>query len=149
MYTSSSADFFSLRKSAATFRQRFAIWIQFFSSSVSAEIFQNSSGNWKTKKLKNSRDIQAEILHMDSVFQFFSFSVSGTVLKYFRRNWKIEKLNFPRIFRQRFSIWIQFFSFLVFQFFSYFEIETEKLKNQIFQGHSGRDSPYGFSFSVF
>ena len=132
-----------------TCRQRFSIWIQFFSFSVfqfpelfrnisgeteklknwihmenlclnvpgkfsfsvSPEIFRNSSGNWKTEKLKNwktvcSREIQEEILHMDSVFQFFSF-----------RN--------------------------------YFGIFPEKLKNWIFQGHAGRGSPYGFSFSVF
>ena len=43
-------------------------------------------------------------------------------------------------------------SFSVFQFpelFRNISGETEKLKNWIFQGHSGRDSPYGFSFSVF
>ena len=116
-----------------TFRQRFSIWIQFFSFLVFQffsfrnyfEIFPEKLKNWKTKKLKNwktefSRDIQAEILHMDSVFQFFSFSV------------------------------FQFFSFLVFQFlFRNISGETEKLKNWIFQGHSGRDSPYGFSFLVF
>ena len=62
---------------------------------------------------------------MDSVFQFFSFAY-GTILEYFRRhfgifaeklkNRKTEKLNFPERSRKRFSIWIQFFSFSVFQF---------------------------------
>ena len=39
----------------------------------------------------------------------------------------------------------QFFSFSVFQFpelFRNISGETEKLKNGIFQGHSGRDFPY-------
>ena len=53
---------------------------------------------------------------MDSVFQFPELfrNISG----------ETEKLNFPGTFRQRFSIWIQFFSFsvLVRELF-------EKLKN--------------------
>ena len=169
----------------------------------------------KNRKTEFSREIQEEILHMDSAFLFFSFSVFflffsfayGTIPEYLRRNWKTEKLNFPERSRKRFSIWIQFFCFSVFQFFSfaygtipeYFrrhfgifaeklknrktesiwrisswislgnsvfqfprkysemspEIfrnssvsKTEKLKNRIFQRDPGRDSPYGFSFSV-
>ena len=131
--------------------------------------------NWKTEF---SREIQEEILHMDSVFQFFCFSVlltelfrniSADISEYLRRNWKTEKLNFPERSRKRFSIWIQFFSFSVFQFClrNYSGIfpqtfrnicgETEKLKNRktekqknwIFQRDPGRDFPYGFSFSVF
>ena len=90
-----------------------------FSFSVSPEIFRNSSGNWKTEKLKN---------------------------------WKTEKLN-PYGESLPGSLWKkQFFSFSVFQFpelFRNISGEIEKLKNWIFQGHSGRDSPYGFSFSVF
>ena len=113
-----------------------------------------------------------------SVFQFFCFSVlltelfrniSGDISEYLRRNWKTEKLNFPERSRKRFSIWIQFFSFSVFLFFSFSVLftelfrkisadiseylrrnwKTEKLKNWIFQKNPGRDSPYGFSFSVF
>ena len=68
----------------------------FFHYGKVPELFRNTSGT-KTEKLKNwktvfSREIQEEILHMDSVFQFFSFSVSGTISEYFRRNWKTEKL---------------------------------------------------------
>ena len=121
-------------------RKKFSIWIQFFSFSVFQFCLRNYSGifpetfrnicgetekqkNWKTEF---SREIQEEILHMDSVFQFFSFSsfsvlltelfrnISGDISEYLRRNWK-----------------------------------TEKLKNWIFQRDPGRDSPYGFSFSVF
>ena len=91
------------------------------------------AGNWKTEF---SREIQEEIHHMDSVFSvflFFSFAY-GTIPEYFRRhfgifagnwktekqkNWKTEKLNFPERSRKRFSIWIQFFSFSVFLFFSF------------------------------
>ena len=66
------------------------------------------------------------------------------------KNWKTEKLNGESLPG---SLWKkQFFSFSVFQFpelFRNISGEIEKLKNWIFQGHSGRDSPYGFSFSVF
>ena len=44
---------------------------QFFSFRNYFGIFPEKLKNWKTEF---SRDIQAEILHMDSVFQFFSFS---------------------------------------------------------------------------
>ena len=103
--------------------------------------------NWKTEF---SREIQEEILHMDSVFMFFCFAY-GTIPEYFRRhfgifaekqkNRKTEKLNFPEGSRKRFSIWIQFFFFSVFQFFCFaygtipeyfrrhFGIFAEKLKN--------------------
>ena len=113
-----------------------------------------------------------------SVFQFFCFFcfAYGTIPEYFRRhfgifaeklkNWKTEKLKnwiFPRS-RKRFSIWIQFFcffSFSVFQFclpelfrnisgdISEYLQRNWKLKNWIFQRDPGRDSAYGFSFSVF
>ena len=76
-----------------------------------------------------------------------------------RKNLKTEKLNFPERSRKRFSIWIQFFSFSVFLFFSFSVLltelfrnicgETDKLKNWIFQRDPGRDSPYGFSFIFF
>ena len=42
---------------------------QFFSFRNCFEIFPQKLKNWKTEF---SKDIQAEILHMDSVFQFFS-----------------------------------------------------------------------------
>ena len=167
---------------------------QFFCFSVLlTELFRNISGdiseylreteklkNWKTEKLKNrktefSREIQEEILHMDSVFSVFQFCLrnySGIFPETFRnicgklKNWKTEKLNFPERSRKRFFIWIQFFCFSVFLFFSFaygtipeyfrrhFGIfagnwKTEKLKNWIFQRDPGRDSPHGFSFSVF
>ena len=141
--------------------------------------------NWKTEF---SREIQEEILHMDSVFMFFCFAY-GTIPEYFRRhfgifaekqkNRKTEKLNFPEGSRKRFSIWIQFSFFLFFSFsvlltelfrnisgdiseylrrnwktedqknWKTEKWKTEKLKNWIFQRDPGRDSPYGFSFSVF
>ena len=89
----------------------------FFHYGKVPELFRNTSGT-KTEKLKNwktvfSREIQEEILHMDSVFQFFSFSVSGTISEYFRRNWKTEKLN-PYGESLPECPWkIQFFSFSV------------------------------------
>ena len=115
-----------------------------------------------------------------SVFLFFSFSVlltelfrniSGDISEYLRRNWKTEKEKLKNWIFQRdpgrdspygfsFSVFL-FFSFSVFQFClrNYSGIfpetfrnicgETEKLKNWIFQRDPGRDSPYGFSFSVF
>ena len=104
-------------------------------------IFAEKLKNWKTEF---SREIQEEILHMDSVFLFFSFSVLqffcfsvflffsfayGTIPEYLRRNWKTEKLNFPERSRKRFSIWIQFFSFSVFQFCG--RIGQEELDNWI------------------
>ena len=132
MYTSSSADFFHYgkvqRHSGRDLPYGFSFSVlQFLRKYFKMVPETEKLKNWKTEKLKNwktefSRDIQAEILHMDSVFQFFSFLV------------------------------FQFFSFLVFQFPELFwniSAETEKLKNWIFQGYSGRDSPYGFSFSVF
>ena len=136
-------------------RKRFSIWIQFFSFSVFQffcfaygtipenfrrhfGIFAEKLKDRKTEKQKNwktefSREIQEEILHMDSVFQFFCFSVFlffsfvyGTILEHFRshvgifaeklKDRKTEKLNFPERSRKRFSIWIQFFSFSVFLF---------------------------------
>ena len=142
---------------------------------ISGIVLEPKLKNWKTEF---SREIQEEILHMDSVFQFFSFSVlltelfrniSGDISEYLRRNWKTEKLNFPERSRKRFSIWIQFFSFsvLLTELFRNISADiseylrrnwktekqknwkTEKLKNWIFQRDPGRDSPYGFSFSVF
>ena len=92
-------------------------------------IFAEKLKNWK---IEFSREIQEEILHMNSILQFFNFAC-GTIPEYFRRyfgifaeklkNWKIEKtekLNFPERSRKRFSIWIQFFCFSVFLFFSFF-----------------------------
>ena len=130
-------------------------------------IFAEKLKNWKTEF---SREIQEEILHMDSVFQFFCFSVlltelfrniSGDISEYLRRNWKTE---FSREIQEEIlhmdSVFL-FFSFCVFLFClrNYSGIfpetfrnicgETEKLKNWIFQRDPGRDSPYGFSFSVF
>ena len=145
----------------------------FFSFSVFQFCLRNYSGIFpetfrnicaETEKLKNwktefSREIQEEILHMDSVFQFFCFSVfqfclrncSGKFPQTFRnicgeteklKNRKTEKLNFPEKSRKRFSIWIQFFSFSVFQFFCFaygtipenfrrhFGIFAEKLKDR-------------------
>ena len=75
--------------------------------------------NWKAE----SREIQEEILPVDSVFQNFPERYSGI---------------FPETFRnicgetEKLKNW-----------------KTEKLKNWIFQRDPGRDSPYGFSFSVF
>ena len=143
---------------------------QFFSFSVLlTELFRNISGdiseylrrNWKKKNWKTefSREIQEEILHMDSVFQFFCFSVFQFCLRNYsgifpetfqnicgetekQKNWKTE---FPERSRKRFSIWIHFFSFSVFQFclrnYSGIFPETfaEKLKNWIFQRDPGRD----------
>ena len=139
-------------------------------------IFAEKLKNWKTEKLnfpERSRkrcSIWIQFFSF-SVFQFFSFSVlltelfrniSGDISEYLRRNWKTEKLknrkteklkklNFPERSRKRFSIWIQFFSFSVFQFFCFsvlltelfrrhFGIFAEKLKNWIFQRDPGRDS---------
>ena len=121
----------------------------FFHYGKVPELFRNSSGTKtkKTEKLFFSREIQEEILHMDSVFQFFSFSV--LVRELFRNICgKTEKLFFPERSRKRFSIWIQFFSFsvLVRELFRNICGKTEKL---FFQRDPGRDSPYGFSFSVF
>ena len=86
-------------------------------------------------------------------------NISGIVPEPKLKNRKTEKLNFPERSRKRFSIWIQFFSFSVFQFFSFSVFltelfrnicgETEKLKNWILERDPGRDSPYGFSFWVF
>ena len=117
----------------------FSVFLFFSFSVLLTELFRNISGDIseylrETEKLKNrktefSREIQEEILHMDSVFQFFCFSI------------------------------FLFFSFSVFLFFSFSVLltelfrnicgETEKQKNWIFQRDPGRDSPYGFSFSVF
>ena len=106
---------FCLRNYSEYFRRHFGI-------------FAEKLKNWKTEF---SREIQEEILHMDSVFQFFCFSVflffslltELYIPEYFRRhfgifakklkNRKTEKLNFPERSRKRFSIWIQFFSFSV------------------------------------
>ena len=134
------------------------------------ENFRNSSGTKteKLKKLKNrktefSREIQEEILHMDSVFLFFSFSVFPFCLR-----------NYSGIFAEKLKNWIfqrepgrdsaYGFSFSVFLFFSFaygtipeylrrhfgiFAGKQKNMKNWIFQRDPGRDSPYGFSFSVF
>ena len=118
-------------------RKRFSIWIQFFSFSIFLffsfaygtipEYFRRHfgifAGKLKNRKNEFSREIQEEILHMDSVFQFFNFSVFQFCL----RNYSGI---FPETFRNICG-------------------ETEKLKNWIFQRDPGRDSPYGFSFSVF
>ena len=129
-------------------RKRFSIWIQFFSFSVFqffsfsvfqffsfsvllTELFRNICG--ETEKQKNwifQRDPGRDSPYgfSFSVFLFFSFAY-GTIPEYFRRhfgifagNWKTEKQ----------KNW-----------------KTEKQKNWIFQRDPGRDSPYGFSFSVF
>ena len=88
------------------------------------ENFRNSSGT-KTEKLKNwifQRDPGRDSPYgfSFSVFLFFSFSVLLTELF---RNISGDISEYLR--------------------------ETEKLKNWIFQRDPGRDSPYGFSFSVF
>ena len=84
------------------------------------ELFRNTSGT-KTEKLKNcffQRDPGR-----DSPYGF-SFSVFQFPELFRNISGETEKLNFPGTFRQRFSIWIQFFSFsvLVRELF-------EKLKN--------------------
>ena len=173
---------------------------QFFCFSVFQFCLRNCSGKFpqtfrnicgETEKLKNrktefSRKIQEEILHMDSVFQFFSFSVFqffcfayGTIPENFRRHFGIfaEKLKDRKTEKQKnwkteFSREIQEETLhmdSVFQFFCFSVLftelfwnisavmseylrrnsKTEKQKNWIFQRDPGRDSPYGFSFSVF
>ena len=135
------------------------------------EVFRNSPGT-KTEQLKNrfSREIQEELLHMDSVFQFCSFD-SGTMPEYFRKK---MKTNFFRDIPGRFSIWIQFLSFgsgtipeylrknwktvfsrevqeeilhmdSVFQFFSFGSgTILEKTENCFFSGTFRRRWPYGY-----
>ena len=116
---------------------------------------RNYSGILPEPKLKNwktvfSREIQEEILHMDSVFQFFSFG-SGTI-------WKTETLDaYKQIVVLASMSWLCTSSTA--SFFHYGKVpelfrntsgtKTEKLKNCFFQRDPGRDSPYGFSFSVF
>ena len=106
------------------------------------EVFRNICG--KTEKLflpERSRK------RFSIWIQFFSFSV--LVRELFRNICgKTEKLFFPERSRKRFSIWIQFFSFsvLVRELFRNTCGKTEKL---FFQRDPGRDSPYGFGFSVF
>ena len=116
---------------------------------------RNYSGILPEPKLKNwktvfSREIQEEILHMDSVFQFFSFG-SGTI-------WKTETLDaYKQIVVLASMSWLCTSSSA--SFFHYGKVpelfrntsgtKTEKLKNCFFQRDPGRDSPYGFSFSVF
>ena len=119
----------------------------FFHYGKVPELFRNTSGT-KTEKLKNcffQRDPGR-----DSPYGF-SFSVFQFPELFRNISGETEKLNFPGTCRQRFSIWIQFFSFSVFQiqeeilhmdsvfssfsvfqFFSfrnYFGIFPEKLKN--------------------
>ena len=82
------------------------------------------------------------------VFQFFSFLVFQFPELFRNISRETEKLNFPGTFRQRFSIWIQFFSFSVsgtsfsvsgtISFFSFSSFyfrnisrETEKLRQRI------------------
>ena len=82
----------------------------FFHYGTEPELFRNSSGT-KTETLKNcffSRDIQEEILHMDSVFQFGFGNYSGILPE---KTVKLKTCFFPGTFRKKFSIWIQFFSF--------------------------------------
>ena len=111
---------------------------------------RNYSGIVPEPKLKNWKCFFQAHLGRDSPYGF-SFSV--LVRELFRNICgKIEKLKlfFPGTFRKRFSIWIQFFSFGSGTLPEYLRKnwETVKLKNCFFQGHSGRDSPYGFNFSV-
>ena len=157
--TSSSANFFHYGKVPELFRnssgtktkklkhcfflersrKRFSIWIQFFSFG-SGTIPKYLRKNWKTVF---SREIQEEILHMDSVFQFWFGNYSGifaeklkncfsreiqeeilhmdSVFQFWFGNYfgifaeklKTWKTVFPKRSRKRFSIWIQFFSFSV------------------------------------
>ena len=102
---------------------------QFFSFRNYFGIFPEKLKNWKTEF---SRDIQAEILHMDSVFQFlrkYSAIVPETEKL---KNWKTKKLK-TWIHMENLCLHVPGkFSFSVFQFLrKYSEIvpETEKLKN--------------------
>ena len=145
---------------------------------ISRIVLEPKLKNRKTEKLKNwifQRDPGRDFPYgfSFSVFQFFCFAY-GTIPEYFRRLFRnicgeTEKLK-NWIFQRdpgrdspygfSFSVFL-FFSFSVFQFClrNYSGIfpetfrnicgETEKLKNWIFQRDPGRDSPYGFSFSVF
>ena len=120
---------FSLRKSAGTI----------------PEYFRNQ--NWKTEKLffpERSRK------RFSTWIQFFSFG-SGTI-------WKTEKLDaYKQIVVLASMSWLCTSSSA--SFFHYGKVpelfrntsgtKTEKLKNCFFHRDPGRDSPYGFSFSVF
>ena len=98
----------------------------FFHYGKVPELFRNTSGT-KTERLKNcffQRDPGR-----DSPYGF-SFSVFQFPELFRNISGGTEKLNFPGTFRQRFSIWIQFFIFLVFQFpelFRNISGETEQL----------------------
>ncbi len=77
-------------------------------------VFQFWSGNYSgilAEKLKNwktvfSREIQEEILHMDSVFQFFSFIASyraGTTVNVFWESLHYMYINPPHVLPQIFQ----------------------------------------------
>ena len=107
--------------------------------------------NWKTEF---SREIQEEILHMDSIFQFLSFAY-GTIPEHFRRqNWKTEKLRNCFFHGESLpgSLWKkQFFSFSVLLTELFRNIsgdKTEKLKNCFFMENLSLDLSGKNSFSV-
>ena len=126
----------------------------FFHYGKVPELFRNTSGT-KTEKLKNcffQRDSRRDSPYgfSFSVFQFFSFG-SGTI-------WKTETLDaYKQIVVLASMSWLCTSSSA--SSFHYGKVpelfrntsgtKTEKLKNCFFQRDPGRDSPYGFSFSVF
>ena len=118
-------------------------FFSFFFSFGSGIIPEYLRKNLKSEKLFFQRDPGRDSPYgfSFSAFQFWFGNYSGIFA---------EKLKnfFPERSRKIFSIWIQFFSLGSGTIPEYFQ-NIEKLKNCFFQGHSGRDSLYGFSFSVF